>query len=94
MLNPISTAGLNAACDEAWFGWPCDKQLEEMRLAFATETDPAKQTELAHQIQARALEVGTHAYVGQWYQPIAHRDNVTGLLHGPAPFFWNVAKSE
>ena len=94
VLNPISTAGLNAACEEAWFGWPCDEQLEEMRLAFATETDPAKQKELAHQIQARALEVGTHAYVGQWYQPIAHRDNVTGLLHGPAPFFWNVAKSE
>lgn len=93
VLNPISTAGLTASCEEAWFGWPCDKQLEEMRLAFATETDAARQTELAHQIQARALEVGTHAYVGQWYQPIAHRDNVEGLLHGPAPFFWNVSKS-
>jgi peptide/nickel transport system substrate-binding protein len=94
VLNPISTAGLNASCGDAWFGWPCDEQLEQLRDAFAKETDPAKQTDLAHQIQARALEVGTHAYVGQWYQPIAHRDNVSGLLHGPAPFFWNVAKSE
>ncbi len=94
VLNPISTAGLNASCDAAWFGWPCDEELEQLRLAFATETDPAKQTEIAQQVQARALEVGTHAYVGQWYQPIAHRDNVTGLLHGPAPFFWNIAKSE
>jgi peptide/nickel transport system substrate-binding protein len=65
-----------------------------LRDAFAKETDPAKQIELAHQIQARALEVGTHAYVGQWYQPIAHRDTVTGMLEGPAPFFWNVEKSE
>ena len=94
VLNPISTAGLNASCDTAWFGWPCDEQLEQMRADFAKATDPAKQTELAHQIQARALEVGTHAYVGQWYQPIAHRDTVAGLLHGPAPFFWNVSKSE
>jgi peptide/nickel transport system substrate-binding protein len=94
VLNPVSTAGLNASCDKAWFGWPCDQELEKMRLAFATETDPAKQTQLAHQIQARALEVGTHAYVGQWYQPFAHRKNVTGLLEGPAPFFWNVSKSE
>jgi peptide/nickel transport system substrate-binding protein len=94
VLNPISTAGLNASCEGAWFGWPCDEQLEQLRLAFAQETDPARQTELAHQIQARALEVGTHGYVGQWYQPIAHRDNVAGLLHGPAPFFWNVSKSE
>ncbi|HSA82045.1 MAG TPA: ABC transporter substrate-binding protein, partial [Geminicoccaceae bacterium] len=94
VLNPISTAGLNAACGDAWFGWPCDEQVEQLRQAFAQETDPAKQTELAHQIQARALEVGTHGYVGQWYQPIAHRDNISGLLHGPAPFFWNIAKSE
>jgi peptide/nickel transport system substrate-binding protein len=94
VLNPISTAGLNASCGDAWFGWPCDEQLEKLRLAFAKETDPAKQTELAHQIQARALEVGTHGYVGQWYQPIVHRDNVSGVLHGPAPFFWNVSKSE
>jgi peptide/nickel transport system substrate-binding protein len=93
VLNPISTAGLNASCDTAWFGWPCDEELEAMRLAFATETDPAKQTQLAHEIQARALEVGTHAYVGQWYQPIVHRDTVSGLLEGPAPFFWNVSKS-
>jgi peptide/nickel transport system substrate-binding protein len=93
VLNPISTAGLNASCDTAWFGWPCDEELEKLRLAFATETDPAKQTQLAHEIQARALEVGTHAYVGQWYQPIVHRDSVSGLLEGPAPFFWNVSKS-
>jgi peptide/nickel transport system substrate-binding protein len=94
VLNPISTAGLNASCDTAWFGWPCDEQIEQLRDAFARETDPAKQTELAHQIQARALEVGTHGYVGQWYQPLAYRDTVSGVLQGPAPFFWNVAKSE
>jgi peptide/nickel transport system substrate-binding protein len=94
VLNPISAAGLNTSCDTAWFGWPCDEQIEQMRLAFAKETDPAKQTELARQIQARALEVGTHAYVGQWYQPIALRDNLSGMLEAPAPVFWNVTKGE
>jgi peptide/nickel transport system substrate-binding protein len=94
VLNPISTAGLIASCDTAWFGWPCDEQLEQLRADFAKATDPARQVELAHQIQARALEVGTHGYVGQWYQPIAHRDNVVGMLNGPAPFFWNVSKTE
>lgn len=93
VLNPISTAGLNASCDAAWFGWPCDEELEQLRLAFAKETDPAKQTALAHQIQVRALEVGTHGYVGQWYQPMAYRDTVSGVVHGPAPFFWNIEKS-
>ena len=53
-----------------------------------------RQTELAHQIQVRALEVGTHAYVGQCIQPMAYRNTVSGVVHGPAPFFWNVSKSE
>jgi peptide/nickel transport system substrate-binding protein len=93
VLNPISTAALNASCENAWFGWPCDEQLEQLRLAFAKETDPARQTEFAHKIQTRGLEVGTHAYLGQWYQPMAYRNTVSGIVHGPAPFFWNVSKS-
>jgi peptide/nickel transport system substrate-binding protein len=94
VLNPISAAGLNTSCGDAWFGWPCDEQLNQLRDAFARETDAAKQAELARQIQLRALEIGTHAYVGQWYQPIAHRSNVTGLLHAAAPVFWNISKTE
>ncbi|MEM7023322.1 MAG: ABC transporter substrate-binding protein [Pseudomonadota bacterium] len=94
VLNPISTAGLNTTCDEAWFGWPCDEELEVLRLAFATETDAAEQTELAKKIQERALSLGTHGYVGQWYQPMVHRDNVEGLLEAPAPVFWNVTKTQ
>ena len=94
MLNPISTAGLIASCEDAWFGWPCDEQLEQLRLDFAEATDSAWQKELADAIQERALEVGTHGYVGQWYRPIAHRDNVEGLLHAAVPVFWNVSKIE
>jgi peptide/nickel transport system substrate-binding protein len=94
VLNPISTAGLNASCDKAWFGWPCDEEIERLRDQFARETDPDKQKALAEQVQARALEVGTHAYVGQWYQPLAFRNTLSGVLEGPAPFFWNIAKSE
>jgi peptide/nickel transport system substrate-binding protein len=92
VLNPISTAGLNASCDTAWFGWPCDEELEQLRDSFARETDPEAQKQLAFQIQERALAIATHAYVGQWYQPMAYRDYVSGFVHGPAPFFWNVEK--
>jgi peptide/nickel transport system substrate-binding protein len=92
VLNPISTAGLNASCETAWFGWPCDEQIEQLRDQFARETDPEKQKALAEQIQARALEVGTHAYVGQWYQPLAFRNALSGVLEGPVPFFWNIEK--
>ena len=39
------------------------------------------------------MEIGTHAHVGQLYQPTALRsDKVEGMLNGPAPFFWNISK--
>jgi peptide/nickel transport system substrate-binding protein len=37
VLNPISTAALAANCDAAWFGWPCDAEMEKLRNAFVRE---------------------------------------------------------
>ncbi len=93
ILNPVMAAGFNAGCDKAWFGWPCDEKMEELRDAFARETDLEKQKKLAAQIQVRAMEIVTHAHVGQWYQPAALRkDRIDGVLNGPAPYFWNISK--
>ena len=72
VLNPVGTAFLNASCDKALFGWPCDEKMEKLRDAFARETDPAKQKAIAEQVQLRDVEVPTHVHLGQWYKPIAH----------------------
>ena len=32
--NPVSAAFLNASCDKATFGWPCDAELEKLRDAY------------------------------------------------------------
>ncbi len=93
ILNPISTAYLNSACDKAPFGWPCDEAMEKMRDDYAKEPDAAKQKELAEKIQARALEYGTYAWVGQWYSLGVYRKGVIdGWLAAPAPVFWNMSK--
>jgi peptide/nickel transport system substrate-binding protein len=93
VLNPIMAGGFNTSCDKAWFGWPCDEKMEKMRDAFARETDPQKQKKLAEQIQEYALEFGTHAHCGQWYQPVAYRKgHIDGMVLGPAPYFWNITK--
>ncbi len=94
LLNPVATAGLNASGrDKGYFGWFDDPELEAMKRAFAEETDLAKQKAMAEAIQVHAIEkTVTHGYMGQWYQPVAIRKNVTGFLKGPAPYFWNVEK--
>ncbi len=93
ILNPIMAAGFNASCDKAWFGWPCDAEMEKLRDAFVRTADPAEQKAIAEKIQIRAMEVVTHAHAGQWFRPSAWRkDRISGVLAGPAPFFWNIEK--
>ncbi|HZQ00773.1 MAG TPA: ABC transporter substrate-binding protein [Reyranella sp.] len=92
VLNPVSTAFLNASCDKATFGWPCDEKLEKLRDAFAKETDPAKQKAIAEQVQLRVLEYPTHVPLGQFTTPTAIRANISGLLHTPSLALWNVEK--
>ena len=92
VLNPVSAAFLNASCDKATFGWPCDAELEKLRDAFSKETDPAKQKQIAEATQLRVLEYPTHVPLGQFTTPTAIRANVNGLLQTPAMALWNVEK--
>ena len=93
VINPIGNIGVSGGCRErAWFGWPCDPELEALRDAFARATDPAAQKDLDEKIQARAYHTVTYLSFGQFYSPYAYRDTLTGLIQGPAPFFWNMDK--
>jgi len=93
ILNPISTAGLNATGEKGWFGWFDDPKLEAMKRAFAEETDLAKQKKIAEEIQVYvATEGTTHGWMGQWYQPMAIRKTIAGVLEGPVPYMWNIEK--
>jgi peptide/nickel transport system substrate-binding protein len=92
ILNPVMAGFFNASCDKAMFGWPCDDVIEKLRDGYAKETDPAKQKQIAMDLQKRWVEAPTHINVGQWYQPSALRTNVDGMLVAPVPVFWNMSK--
>jgi peptide/nickel transport system substrate-binding protein len=92
--DPVMTGFLNASCDKAIFGWPCDAEMEKLRDAFARATDADKQREIAEAVQLRNREVVTHLILGQWYQPGAARKEISGILTAPAPVFWNIEKKK
>ena len=33
-MHPATNVYVTGACDKAWFGWACDKDMQEMRKAF------------------------------------------------------------
>jgi peptide/nickel transport system substrate-binding protein len=92
VADPLANTYINAAGDKAWFGWPKDEKLLKLRAAFASETDPAKRKELATAMQVRVSENPTHAFLGQWYAPVALRKNIVGSLESPVTVFWNIEK--
>jgi len=90
--NPISMNALNASCEKAWFGWPCDPQIERMRDAFARSDDEQERKALAEQLQVRAMEIGTHVPVGEYLVPAAARKNLKGFVTGYLLVPWGVQR--
>ena len=92
VLDPVATNFLNASCEKAMFGWPCDAELERLRDAFAKETDPARQKTIAEAVSERAFAYPTHIHLGQYLQPSAFRNNLRGVLAASNVVFWNLDK--
>ena len=90
VMNPVSAAYVNAGCEKASFGWPCDAEMEKLRDDFARTTDLAKQKQIAEAVQKRNFEITAMIPVGEYVQPIAIRKNVKGLLMAPVPVHWNI----
>src|SRR5499426_33459 len=94
ILNPVSAAFFNASCDKALFGWPCDETIEKLRDRFSKESDPAKQKQIATELQKHWVDHPTHVHLGEWYQPIALRADIQGMMVAPATVYWNMNRKK
>ena len=93
LSSPLSLVPMSGACDKAWFGWPCDPEMEKLRAAFSRETDPAKQKELALAVSDRIMNQAQYVVLGQYLAFGAYRkDRVDGWLPSPAAVWWNISK--
>ncbi len=80
-------------CEEAWFGWPCDRRVPELMTAWTFEGDAAKRNEIMMALQKVHVETVTSIPLGQYRSVIAHRRALRGVIPGPALFYWNVEKA-
>ena len=92
IANPLlNTFARN--CGDAWYGWPCDERIAQLTDAWAMETDATKRHAITEELQRRHLELVTYVPLGQYQSVIAARKNLTGIIGGPALFYWNVDKT-
>jgi peptide/nickel transport system substrate-binding protein len=90
VIDPMAIA-FSGNPDKGWFGWPEDKQLEEARAAFALAGSLEEKQEIAKKVQERLWAIGASGELGQFFVPVAYRNNVTGLIKSPVQFFWNMS---
>ncbi|MFL6692172.1 MAG: ABC transporter substrate-binding protein [Ramlibacter sp.] len=92
--SPITNAYLSPSCGNSLPGWPCDKQLDELRTAWIREINPARRKQLLDEFQARAYEAVPYVNVGQYSAAIAVRSNLKGIdrLWAGMPTVWMLDK--
>jgi peptide/nickel transport system substrate-binding protein len=93
LLDPSLNVMLRANGDSAWFGWPKDEAIEELRARWVKATDSEERQEIAAKIQERAFEVVPYIPTGQYKDMTAYRKNMRGVIAAPPIFMWNVEKA-
>jgi len=91
--NPAFNISTSAGCDKAWWGWPCDPKLEELRSEWALATTLEARKKIAQQIQVVATDDVIYIPWGVWKTPSAMRVSLKNMLKVPDSIvFWNVEK--
>jgi peptide/nickel transport system substrate-binding protein len=89
--SPAATP-LVSSGGSAWFGWPADKKLEELREAWFSANDEKAAKRAADEMQLEAYKFVPYIPTAQFIIPTAYRSNLSGLIVAPVVFLWNVEK--
>ncbi|WP_028467400.1 MULTISPECIES: ABC transporter substrate-binding protein [Nisaea] len=90
VIDPMSIA-FSGDPDKGWFGWPTDEALEKARADFAAATTAEEKLTAGKKVQERVWSIAASAELGQFFVPVAYRNNVKGLIKSPVQFFWNMS---
>jgi peptide/nickel transport system substrate-binding protein len=91
--NPASHASIRGHGDAAWAGWPTIPALEAQRNAWFDAPDEAAAKAATTEMQRVAFQEVPYVPTGMYYQPTAYRRNLTGMLKGQPPLFWNIRRT-
>lgn len=91
--DPLINMMVNGRGNEAWFGWPTDPEIEELRAEFIAASDAAGQKEVAAKIQEHVMEYVNYIMMGEYVIPQARRTTVENMIPSPVPVFWNLTKA-
>jgi peptide/nickel transport system substrate-binding protein len=91
--NPIMNNALATSCGpDGYYGWPCDPELERLRLDFLEIPSPEYLQRTTQALMRRFFEVVPYVPLGEFTRPAGVRNSVRGLLSSPLLAMWNIEK--
>ena len=92
VTSPALNFAVRGSGQKAWFGWPDDPKIEELRDAWFATTDAASSKKAADAVQLRAFDFVPYVPTAQFILPTAYRTNLSGVIIAPITLMWNVEK--
>ena len=92
-INPAVYIAIRANGDKAWFGWPNVPEVEAEVTDWFEAKNLDEEKAAARRLNKAALDNVVYAPTGFFLGYQAWRKNVSGIVKGPMPFFWGVAKT-
>ena len=95
LSSPLTNQPLVATGDtkSAWFGWPKDETIEELRAQFIAAGTKDEQMAAIDALQKRFYEFIPYLNTGQFVTPVAWRSNLKGVPSALLFVAWNIEKS-
>ena len=90
-VNPLLDGRLRTGA-AAFFGWPGDPVMEELRERWLEASDETEQKQIAARMQETALADVLYVPLGRYVAYSAWRSNVSGILKSNQPVMWNISK--
>ncbi|WP_353146491.1 ABC transporter substrate-binding protein [Pollutimonas bauzanensis] len=90
--NPLARPALNASGQNGWFGWQDDPELERLKAEFVEASTLEQRQKIAQRIQIRAIDTVSYIPLGQFINPAAVREDISGILPAGAQIYWNIRK--
>jgi peptide/nickel transport system substrate-binding protein len=91
-MSPAAHGFLRGTGQNALFGWPDMPKVEELRTAWIGAKDLAEEKAICEQIQLQAFQDVPYIPLGAFFFAGAYRSNLTGIIKGGIPMFYNVRK--
>jgi peptide/nickel transport system substrate-binding protein len=90
--NPVGHVFLRGNGKNALMGWPTSPKIEALRQEWIDSPDLEAQQKIAVELQLQALQDVPYIPLGQTFWSTSYQHDISGVLDGYGPIFWNVKR--